>query len=136
MLPIFRRFSRQDAPMAPEWIDGVFGPLNVFCETTVQTLNKNLAVGTNVQGQKYTTSFTTDSSGLLSTSITFKYTGGGQPDCCIVGRIVAADGSPVTTSVVVSNWSLNINTAVPTVVVGYISGLVANTKYTITLLVI
>jgi len=60
MLPTFRRFTQSDIPSAPNWISNVFGPLNTFCEQTVQVLNRNLIIGENVQGQKFTASVTTD----------------------------------------------------------------------------
>ena len=138
MLPVFRRFSQQDYPTSPNWLAQVFGPLNIFCEQTIQTLNKNLVVGENVQGQKFTTTVTTSTTYSLGDfqPLVFKYTGGGQPNCCIIGRIVNNDGTVITSPVTVTDWFLNLNTNPYTVSVGYISGLDNNAKYTITLLVI
>jgi len=137
-LPVFRRFSVQDIPNAPDWVTNITQPLNLFCETTVSALNKNLTVGENVQGQKYTVSFATDAGYTTGSfpTIGFQYTGGGQPNCCIVGQIVRNDGQPILTAVSVSNWSLNINVAPAQVIVNYIAGLENSTKYTMTLLVI
>lgn len=136
-LPIFRRFSQADVPNAPNWIANVFGPLNTFCEQTVQLFNKNLVIGQNVQGMKYSTSFTTLSTySTTFTPITFQYTGGGQPNCCIVGQITRADGTLITAPVGITNWFLNINTNPFTVTINYIGGLAADTKYNITFVVL
>ncbi len=134
-LPVFRRFSQADYPTAPEWLAQMFGPLNVFAETTVTSLNKNLTIGENVQGLKFSTSFVTDGTGVF-TPIIFQYNGGGQPDCCIIGKILKADGTAITTPNSITNWYLNINSSPPQVIVNTIAGLDIDTKYNITFLVI
>lgn len=137
-LPTFRRFTQQDVPTAPNWINTVFNPLNIFCEQVVQILNKNLTIGENVQGAKFTTSFTTlsnYSSGGF-TPITFTYNNGGQPNCCLIGQIANSDGTLITSPVSVTSWYLNLNTNPATVTINYIGGLTANNTYSITLLVI
>jgi hypothetical protein len=137
MLPVFRRFTQQDYPEAPNWLGQLFGPLNTFAETTVATFNKNLVVGQNVQGQKYSTSFTTGAgSPYTMTPVEFRYTGGGQPDCCVIGKISPVDGTAITTPVSITQWFMNLNTNPYTVTINYIAGLSANTKYNITFLVI
>jgi len=136
-LPVFRRFSQADVPTAPNWIGNVFGPLNTFCEQVVQSLNKNLTIGQNVQGMKYTTSFTTLSSySTTFTPITFQYTGGGQPNCCLIGQITRSDGVVITAPAMITNWYLNINTAPYTVTINYIAGLAASTKYNVTFVIL
>jgi hypothetical protein len=132
-LPVFRRFSIADYPTAPSWLAGVFNPLNIFCETTVQNLNKNLVIGQNVQGMKYSTSFTTAGS---FTPITFAYIGGGQPDCCLIGNISKADGTIILNPVSITSWNSNINVSPTQIRVDYIAGLDASSKYNITLLVV
>jgi hypothetical protein len=138
MLPIFRRFSSADVPTAPNWINNILNPLNVFCETTVQTLNKNLVIGTNVQGQKYTTSFTTLATYAAGdfTPITFQYTGGGQPNCLLLGGITREDGVAITSSVFISMWKPNINTTPLQVKINYIAGLDPSVKYNVVFLAI
>ena len=138
-LPVFRRFSQADVPTAPNWIQQVFGPLNIFCEQTVQILNKNLVIGENVQGMKYTTSFTTLSTYMSASDfspITFNFTSGGQPNCCMIGQISRADGVVITTPSMVTSWFLNINQNPALVTINFIAGLAANTKYNITFVVI
>jgi hypothetical protein len=138
MLPVFRRFSTADIPTAPNWINNILNPLNVFCETTVQSLNKNLVIGTNVQGQKYTTTFTTLATYAVGdfTPITFQYTGGGQPNCLLLGNITRADGAAILLPVMVSNWMLNLNTNPFTLTVKYIAGLDPSVKYNVVFLAI
>ena len=60
-LPVFRRFSIADIPSAPSWLESVFPPLNLFCEGTINALTKNLVIGQNVQGGKYSTQIKTPS---------------------------------------------------------------------------
>jgi hypothetical protein len=137
MLPVFRRFAAADYPTAPSWLGGMFASLNVFCETVVQTLTKNLVIGQNVQGMKYTTSFTTLSDYATGgfTPITFTYTGGGIPDCCIIGSINKTSGAAVYTGAVIT-WTINKNVNPPTITINYIHGLEVTSTYNITFLVV
>lgn len=138
ILPTFRRFSSADVPTAPNWISNIFGPLNLFCEQTVLTLNKNLLIGSNVQGQMHSTKFTTLSSYALGnfTPIVFQYTGGGQPSNALIGQISRSDGVMITSAVMISDWFLNINTSPATVTIRYIAGLDASKTYNVNLLVL
>lgn len=138
MLPVFRRFAVGDYPTAPNWLGNMFQSLNTFSETTVQTLNKNLTIGQNVQGQKYSTSITTPSDYLTGgfQTITLSYTGGGQPNCCIVGNITATDGTAILFPVTITSWYLNINRTPFQVVINYIAGLDPSMTYDVVLLVI
>lgn len=135
MLPVFRRFSVGDFPTAPEWLAQVFNPLNTFAETTVATLNENLTIGENVQGLKYSTSFRTDAFQQFA-PIVFRYTSGGQPNCCLIGNITKSDGTPILDPVAITGWNLNINTSPFTVNITRMSVLDANTQYNVTFLVI
>lgn len=138
MLPVFKRFTISDTPNAPNWLESVYGPLNLFCEQTVQTLNKNLTFGGNVQGQKFSVALTTPSDYATGgfQPISFSYTGGGQPNCCLVGQISRQDGTRILSPVVVTDWLMNINTSPYTVNINYIAGLAASTKYNVTLVVL
>lgn len=137
-LPVFRRFTLQDIPNAPNWMTNVLTPLNLFCETTVSSLNKNLTIGTNVQGQKFSTSFVTPTDYMAGgfPTVQFAYTGGGQPNCLLLGSIAKADGTQLLSAVSINDWFLNINTSPFQVTVNYIAGLSASTKYNVTFLVI
>jgi hypothetical protein len=138
MIPTFSRFTISDIPKAPDWIGYVFQKLNLFCEQTVATLTRNLSIGENVQGQKFTFTVSTPSDYATGgfNRVTLQYTGGGQPTCAVVGRIVDSTGDVILTSPVVTNWQLNLNVNPSTVVIDYISGLAADRRYTINLLVL
>lgn len=134
--PVFRRFSISDYPTADSWVETMFSPLNVFCEQTVSNLTKNLSIGQNVQGQKFSTSFTTPSDYATGgfTKITFQYTGGGTPNCFLIGSISRTDGTAILTPVTITSAFSNINVSPLQVTINYIAGLAADTKYNITLL--
>lgn len=137
-LPVFRRFSVADVPDSPQWLEGMYGPLNLFCEQTVDALNKKLTIGQNIQGQKYTQQFTTPADYLAGefTPMIFAYSGFGQPNCCFVGQINKVGGGRILNPVSVTEWVLNINRSPFQVVVNYIAGLEPSTKYNVTLLVL
>lgn len=133
MLPVFRRFTSSDVPTAPNWINYIFNPLNIFCEQTVQALNKNLVIGENVQGQKYSYTFTTDPLYVAGTFQTIKlqYTGGGTPNCLMIGQV-----SGVLLATPYVSWNLNLNTNPYTINITSISGLTGSQKYTINFVVL
>ena len=135
-LPVFRRFSQADVPTAPNWINNILAPLNVFCEGTVSNLNKNLTIGANVQGQKYSTSFTTAADYTTANtfpSITFVYTSNGQPNCLLIGSLTRNDGTLITTPYSITSWQANINVNPIQITVFFIAGLADSTGYTVTL---
>ncbi len=130
-LPVFRKFSQEQVPGAPAWVENVFQPLNTFCDGTVQILDKNLVIGINVQGQVYSTQFTTPAGYATGSfnKIQLSYNGGGRPQCLILGSINAQDGTPIITACSVSNWTLNINVNPALINILYIAGLAASTTY-------
>lgn len=138
MLPVFRRFNQQDIPTAPNWLGYVFNSLNVFAEQVVNTLNKNLVIGENVQGQKYSVTFITlPTYGAGDfTPITLQYKGGGQPTCLLLGQLLNADNTPAGVVSNITNWTLNLNRNPYIITVNYISGLTPSTKYTANLVVL
>lgn len=134
MLPVFRRLNQQDIPTAPNWLAYIFNNLNLFGEQVVNTLNKNLVIGENVQGQKFSVTFTTSPTYVMGdfTPLVLSYTGGGTPTCLVLGHTLKADNTPVGNfSVSVADWSLNINKKPATITINYISGLANSTKYTV-----
>ena len=137
-LPVFRRFSQADVPTAPNWINNILAPLNVFCEGTVQNLNKNLTIGDNVQGQKYSTSFTTTANYATGdfTPISFAYSSNGQPNCLMIGSLTRNDGTTILTPVSVTSWSSNINVSPIQITVNYIAGLTASIRYNVNFVVL
>ena len=132
MLPVFMRLSSRDTPTAPNWMEIVYSKLNLVLEGTITSLG-NLTIGENVQGMKYTTTFTTlsdyTSGGFIP--ILFNYTGVGQPSCLVIGRVV---GVTPLNPISINSWALNTARLPSQVSVNYIAGLSNSTKYTITFL--
>tara|TARA_R110000868_G_scaffold246118_3_gene502769 strand:+ start:116 stop:535 length:420 start_codon:yes stop_codon:yes gene_type:complete len=137
-IPVFRRFTQGDIPNAPNWVGNITGPLNVFCEQTVQAFTKNLTIGQNVQGQIFATSFTTPAgyAGGTFTPITVSYTGGGRPTCCLIGQLDRDDGTAILTATAITSWTLNINSSPAQIQINYVAGLVASKKYNLTFIVL
>lgn len=135
-IPVFRRFTISDYPNAPDYMAQMFTPLNTFCEQTVSILNRNVAIGENVQGQKFQVRFTTDANYATGTftPILFNYTGSGQPDQLLVGRVNNVSGATILTPVTVTNWFLNINKSPAVITINYIAGLAANETYVVSLI--
>lgn len=134
-LPVFRRFSIQDIPDPPRWLPNLLTPLNLFCEGTVTAFTKNLVIGQNVQGQKFSTSFSTPSnysSGGFN-PLLFQYSGGGQPTCLLIGAISREDGAALLNPITITDWFANINRSPIQVTVNYIAGLSTSTNYNIVL---
>jgi hypothetical protein len=129
LIPVFRRFARSDIPTAPNWVEVIFNPLNVFCEQTTNALNKNLTFGQNVQGQKYAVQF--DADGFVP--IKLAYTGGGQPTVLLIGQIYKVDNTPITTSIQILDWELNINKQPFQIQLNKLSNLEAGKQYKMTL---
>ena len=141
MIPVFRRFSQADVPTAPNWINAIFNPLNVFCEQVVQALTKNLVIGENVQGMKYTFTFTTGvppgggGEGVF-TPIKFQYTGGGRPSCLMLGQITNSTSSLISYSMPSIEWNLDVNTNPYTINITNMHSLNQNVRYTATVVVL
>ena len=130
--PVFRRFTISDFPTAPEWAGQMFNPLNIFCEQTVQNLSKNLEIGQNVQGQKYTLLLGTPTDYATNLSINrlaMGYTGGGRPTCLMIGSIQDISGALITSPVSITRWYLSTDTSPYQIVVEGISGLAPSKTY-------
>jgi hypothetical protein len=124
-----RRFNKSDLPTAPNWVETIFNPLNVFCEQTTNAFDKNLTFGENVQGQKYAVQFDTD----IFQPIKLAYTGGGQPTSLQIGQIYKTDNSEMITKIDILDWKLNINTQPFQIIINKLSNLEAGKQYKMTL---
>ena len=133
MIPVYRRLSISDIPSAPSWVGYMFNIVNTFAEQVIQLFTKNLIIGENVQGMKYTTQFATSATYAAGDfqSIIYNYTGGGQPNCLLIGSINESTGAVILTPVSITNWSLNINVDPPQIVINYIAGLAVSKRYDI-----
>lgn len=132
-VPDYRKLRLSDVPGAPNWLGNVFSNLNLFGEQ-IQSL---FATGTDIsliQGQKYTSTFTTPSNYATGgfQQIKFNYNGNGSPNCFQIGNIAKGDGTLILSPVTVTSASFNQNTSPPQILVNYVAGLAASTKYTLT----
>lgn len=135
-IPAFRKLMMSTDPNAPNWMGGLYSNLNLFGEQ-IQSLFVSGGTINLVQGQKFSTTFTTASDYTTNNTfqtISFRYNGAGKPDCFIIGNISRDDGVLITTSPTITSATLNQNTSPAQVVVNYISGLADSTKYTVMIL--
>lgn len=137
-IPVFRRFTQSDIPNAPNWMMKILTPLNLFCEQSVSAFTQGLTIGENVQGQKYSTSFTTPADYAAGgfPNISLSYTGGGNPTCCMIGALTRIDGTLILAPYSLNSWLLNINTSPYQVQIKYIAGLSASTQYNLNFVVL
>ena len=47
-LPSQKRILREDLKGAPDWVNGIIGPVNSFMETVYQAMNKNITFKDNI----------------------------------------------------------------------------------------
>jgi len=131
--PIFSRMSREDYQEAPAWFGRFLIPLQQFMEQTQALFTKNIALGENIQARQYTTNFTTAAGYATGTfeNITFSWSGSSLPNAVLITSITHADGTPFLGSTGTPQWRYDGG-----VVITYVPGLAAGTKYSITFLVI
>lgn len=136
--PDFRRINRQDLPGSPAWVDNLLSPVNLFFEQTYALLNGSVDFQ-NITGQQITTTFSTPSNYLDGENLNFNTIS------------FAVDFSGVT-SVIISSIDINSNnttisnkpvtlpvggwreTSAGKIIINYITGLQANTAYSVTFL--
>lgn len=130
--PILRRLLVEDYQDAPSWFGRFIGVQNQFMEQTVLVLNKNVSFGDNIQARRFSTTFTTDANYLTGTftNISFSWVSRELPLTTLIASIRHDDGTPFLGSVGAPTWTyINGN-----IVVSYIPGLAAGTKYNVTFL--
>lgn len=132
--PIQVRFSKEDYQEAPNWFGRFLQPLNQFIEQSVQVLSRNVSLGDNIQARTFTTSYTTDAAYATGTFEPIRFSWGGTsfPAAVFVTNITRDDNTTQLTSVGTPTWRFNDGS----VVVTYVPGLAASTKYSLTFLVI
>jgi len=136
-LPVFRRYSIADMPTAPNWVNNLLNPLNVFSDGVIQSLG-NLSIGENVQGMKYKTSFftPTDYSSGGFTPINFAYTGKGTPTCILIGHLMPTDGTVNISPFSITQQTINLNVKPIQITIAYIAGLNTNVTYEVSFVVL
>ena len=142
MLPEFRRILREDLPNAPDWVNSVLTPLNLFFEQVYNVVNRKLTIGDNVNGMVYTGTIRVPSNYVdgVSTNfspVSFQYTGTYTPTSVLMGKItlVSSTYTPIIKPVYV-DWSTSTSSSsnATLITVNYITGLEASKQYNITLL--
>jgi hypothetical protein len=138
MIPTFRRFTLSDFPNAPDWASQLFNPLNIFCEQTVSTFDRNLVIGENIQGMKYSATFITPTNYTTGgfNKFIFDFKSNGIPNSILVGKIAREDNARILSPVTVTDWILNTNQNPFSIEIRYIAGLLPNVRYSINLVVL
>ncbi len=142
MLPEFRRILREDLPSAPDWVNSLITPINLFFEQVYNAMNRKLTIGDNVNGMVYQGTVSVPSNynnGVNSnfTKLNFQYTGNTPPKSIVVGQISLVSSTYVPMIHPVSiDWSSSTSASSSStlITVNYITGLTAGSQYTITLL--
>lgn len=123
-LPAIKRFTREDFPDAPNWIDKLFYTLNLFMSSVYSALNQGLTANDNTLGMIKTLSI----SGA-SPSTSFKWNFLSKPEGCIVIAAVQTDGTPATiTNAVTCDWSYSQGI----IYINNVTGLNASHTYSVT----
>jgi hypothetical protein len=131
-----RRINVEDLRGAPEWAPVLIAPLNLQNEDLVNLLNGKLQVGSNINGQIYSTSFVTPTDYLTGgfVSFSFTYSGKYQPSAVLIGALTCTKpAEPIITATSLS-WSYLNGVSPPQVKVSYVAGLKASHQYSITVI--
>lgn len=131
-IPVFRKLRVNADTSDKMWVVDMYSVLNLFGEQ-VAGLFKTGADITMIQGQKFSTTITTDSSANF-TPIVFNYDGNGEPNCFIIGSLTRSDGGPLVASSITAA-KFNRDTNPPTVEISGIAGLSASVNYNLTVAV-
>lgn len=132
-LPPVRRLLREDLKDAPEWIDRLIQPINLFFESVYSALNRNLTLGDNVTAQIKNFTITAGAAATDNT-FSFLFSIATKPRGVLVISCVQDEPvyTPLTGAVTVPSWRVNGDQ----VVIESITGLTNTKKYSISVLVI
>lgn len=138
-LPSIRRILREDLKDAPNWIDGLIYPINIFFESIYRTLNKNVTFNDNIAcfikeiTVRTTAGYSSGVAGGLDV-IQFPSELVGKAQGLLVISCIDITTSAYNTMLnpVYCDW-LDINR---TININYVAGLKASSKYNIRLLII
>lgn len=131
-LPKIRRIMREDFRDAPEWLDRLLYPINLFLDSVYTALNRNLTFGENVRAQVKTIQIT---AGATAEDNSFSFTATiAQVQGVILLSAVqqSATYTPIGDPISISSWRFSNGM----VLIDSIPGLTAGQLYTITVLVI
>jgi len=131
-LPAVKRISRDDVREAPEWIERLLYPLNLFMETIYYALNKNVTFEENILAQRHSFSIKAGATAAANQYV-FAVTMARSPKMLLLGKCEeqAAVFTPIGGPVWI-DWTYQDNT----VRIESISGLTSTKTYTLELLLI
>ena len=134
---IVQRINTEDIPGAPAWVGNLISQINMFIQSVNSSLAGNLQIPGNVTGQISKLSFTTNSNYSTSsastfTPISYRSTLPYQTRVLLLGQIniVSFQAQVITNTITISDWS-DSNGVVS---INFITGLLPNTKYNMTIL--
>lgn len=136
-LPTIRKILKEDLKEAPDWVERMLYPLNTFMETVFYALKNDITFSENIRSAIKTFSFTTKSTyGTAPKSdnwIPIKFANPLKvtPTGVLLMRLKADDGSIITDPITI-HWDFTAGE----LTIGYVTGLAASKKYSLTLLVI
>lgn len=124
-----KRINPEDFPEQRSWIGKLLSPLNEALATLGRLVNRNLVIGQHVRAEIKTLSFTNDA---VAFPITFRHTLPVRPQGVLVASAAEVSSVPAAfADAVYASWDLMPDGKVR--ILG-ISGLTADTKYNVTLL--
>lgn len=132
-LPQIKKILREDIKEAPNWVNGIIGPVNTFMESVYQSLNKNITFDQNIASFIKEITYRTPSTYPTGVEIVqFQNNLRTKPIGIIVLQVYdktnyTAPPGPVYIPWIEDNGTININT---------ITGLEADKIYTIRMLII
>lgn len=136
-LPIVKTISREQFKDPPDWIDLLLGPINQMFEFVYETVDKDVTFNDNIRCQLKTIVFSTPSTydGSYAsnkfTPITFPRTFVGTAQGLITTRFYQiAENTVYQEQAIFVNWFDNNGT----ITINFISGLTAEKKYSISML--
>jgi hypothetical protein len=135
-LPSVKRIVREDIKDAPEWIEGVIGPINTFMEEVYYALNADLTVGQNLRGALKSINFATRSTYNTDPAnfdvIKFINPMPVKPQVVCLGGIVNRDDFSIITNPITIDWDFYDGQ----IRIRYVAGLTANKRYELKLLIL
>lgn len=130
-LPEYRRLNTEDLK-GDNWRGPLTTNMNTFNEGVYNVLNKQLSIGSNVNGMMFSGfAFTTRAAYATGdfVPIKFNYTGAAAPQNCLLGSIDQTEPAAIILAATSLIWSYNNNVAPPQVSINYIAGLLPLTTY-------
>lgn len=133
-LPSVKSIRQEDiGPEAPSWIGNLLGPLTIFMESVYSAFNKQITFQENISCniREFVINTRNDYGSGGWDNLTFPSNLRRKPIGVLVLQVIESDGTVMTSSVFPSWVDLSGD-----IQIQYVSGLSANTKYTLRFLVV